>query len=371
MAPIDEDVAKLSLGSDAPPPPPAAGGFSFAAPPGGGAPAGGFSFNLAPPAPPGGSGSGDGEDDDDEEEEEEDDTPPLPKEVLQRVLGLKALEEKRSEEMKAYMVERAALEKKYAAAVAPILADRSKIVRGELEPELSAEDKATVEQAGTTTDEGEGGPIVGVPEFWLSALGRNGAFEHFLEPPDVEALKFLVDVRCTDNDDLTGFTLEFEFRENPFFSDAVLTKSYVIPNLVDANGQPELEDIQGCEIAWKDPKDNLCRHEIKKKQKSKRGKNAGQTRVVTKLEDKPSFFHFFATIKLPKGDDDDDEGDDEDFDEALRDKIDNDVELAFALRNQIVPHAVLWFTGEACDDDDEDYDYDDEDDDDDDDEEED
>ena len=88
-----------------------------------------------------------------------------------------------------------------AAAVAPILADRSKIVRGELEPELSAEDKATVEQAGTTTDEGEGGPIVGVPEFWLSALGRNGAFEHVLEPPDVEALKFLVDVRCTDNDD--------------------------------------------------------------------------------------------------------------------------------------------------------------------------
>ena len=166
-------------------------------------------------------------------------------------------------------------------------------------PHVSAEDKATVEQAGTTTDEGEGGPIVGVPEFWLSALGRNGAFEHFLEPPDVEALKFLVDVRCTDNDDLTGFTLEFEFRENPFFSDAVLTKSYVIPNLVDANGQPELEDIQGCEIAWKDPKDNLCRHEIKKKQKSKRGKNAGQTRVVTKLEDKPSFFHFFATIKLP------------------------------------------------------------------------
>ena len=49
------------------------------------------------------------------------------------------------------------------------------------------------------------------------------------------------------------------------------------------------------------------------------------------------------------------------FDEELRDKIDNDVELAFALRNQIVPHAVLWFTGEACDDDDdEDYDYDDE-----------
>ena len=42
--------------------------------------------------------------------------------------------------------------------------------------------------------------------------------------------------------------------------------------------------------------------------------------------------------------------------EDLRDKIDADVELAFALRNEVVPHAILWFTGEAVDDDDEDFD---------------
>jgi nucleosome assembly protein 1-like 1 len=92
---------------------------------------------------------------------------------------------------------------------------------------------------------------------------------------------------------------------------------------------------------------------VKKKQKSKRGKNAGATRVVTKVEAKPSFFRFFESIPLP-GDDDEALG--EDAVEELRDKIDADVELAFALRNEVVPKAILWFTGEAVDDDDEDFD---------------
>ena len=141
--PVDEDLAKVNL-ADAPPPPPGAGGFSFAAAPVGGAPAGGFSFNLAPPAAP---GAGGGDDEDEEEDEDEMAGPPLPKEVLQRVLGLKALEEQREAQMKAYLVERAALEQKYKALIDPIYGERSKIVRGELEPALSDEDRATVEQA--------------------------------------------------------------------------------------------------------------------------------------------------------------------------------------------------------------------------------
>ena len=95
----------------------------------------------------------------------------------------------------------------------------------------------------------------------------------------------------------------------------------------------------------------MTKREVKKKQKAKRGRNAGATRVVTKIEDKPSFFRFFESIPLPGCDDDDDEDV-----EDLRDKIDADVELAFALRNEVVPHAILWFTGEAVDDDDEDFD---------------
>ena len=331
-----KDLEKLNLNETdpgIPPPPPGGGGFSFASAPAG-APKEGFAFNL-PPAPP-----AEANDDDDDEMK-------LPAAVLGRVLGLRALHEKREEVMREYVKERAALEAKYREKVDPILQDRSRVINGKLEPELSHDDKQTVAKAGTSSDE----DVKGVPDFWLSACGRHDAFGGTIEESDVAALRCLTDVRCIDDDDLTGFKLEFEFSPNPFFFDTVLTKSYKVPNLVDSNGQPELEKIQGCTINWKDNKD-LTKREVKKKQKAKRGRNAGATRVVTKIEDKPSFFRFFETIPLPGCDDDCEDDDVED----LRDKIDADVELAFALRNEVVPHAILWFTGEAVDDDDEDFD---------------
>jgi len=360
---VEDGVAKLSMGDPGilPPPPGSAGGFSFANAPvanaGGGGNPGGFSFNLAPPAPPAaGDAGGGGGDDEDDEDDDEDGGGRLPREVLGRVLGLKQLHEDREAAMKDYVKERAALDVKFRAVFEPIYAKRSAIVRGETEPSLSEEDAATVEAAGAPPAEG-GEAVAGVPDFWLSALGRVHEFEQLLEEADVPALKYLVDVRCRDRDDLSGFSLEFEFAENPYFTNAVLTKEYGIPNLVEANGQPELESIAALEpIDWKDAAHNLCSKEVKKKQKSKRGKNAGQTRVVTKVEATPSFFHFFESIDLPSNDDDDDAEDDE-ADDEKRERIDVDVEFAFRLRHHVIPNAVLFFTGEVEDDDDDDDDY--------------
>ena len=143
--------------------------------------------------------------------------------------------------MREYVKERAALEAKYREKVDPILQDRSRVINGKLEPSLSHEDQQTVAKAGTSSDE----DVKGVPDFWLSACGRHDAFGGTIEESDVAALRCLTDVRCIDDDDLTGFKLEFEFAPNPFFFDSVLTKSYKVPNLVDSNGQPELEKIQG------------------------------------------------------------------------------------------------------------------------------
>ena len=42
------------------------------------------------------------------------------------------------------------------------------------------------------------------------------------------------------------------------------------------------------------------------------------------MEEKPSFFHFFDALKLPSAE----EGEEVMDDEALRERIDNDVELA-------------------------------------------
>lgn len=308
-----------------PPPPPT---FSF----GSGESGGGFSFQLAT-AP-------EEDDDEDDDDDEGNSGAPLPREVLERVLGLKGVHEKRLAILKDYAAERCVLEKKFRELTEAVNAERAEIVAGRREPELSEEDKATVFKSGAVASE-----ATGVPDFWLQALGHCEAFEHYLEECDIQVLKQLADVRCVDHDDMDGFTLEFEFNENEHFNDKVLTKKYKIPNLLDANGQPELEAIDGCDIDWKDPSDCLVARTVKKRQKARRGKHAGQTRVVSKLEPQPSFFRFFETIKLPTDDEEDD---------SVRDKIDNDVELAFALRNQVIPNAVLWFTGEAADDDDDD-----------------
>eukprot|EP00633_Aureoumbra_lagunensis_P002689 CAMPEP_0197286242 /NCGR_PEP_ID=MMETSP0890-20130614/1706_1 /TAXON_ID=44058 ORGANISM="Aureoumbra lagunensis, Strain CCMP1510" /NCGR_SAMPLE_ID=MMETSP0890 /ASSEMBLY_ACC=CAM_ASM_000533 /LENGTH=388 /DNA_ID=CAMNT_0042754461 /DNA_START=26 /DNA_END=1192 /DNA_ORIENTATION=+ len=318
---------------------------------------GGFTFNLAP--------QNTEEVDDDSSDDDEKDGEPLSREVLQRVLGLKRLHEQYEDVLKQYAAERCELEKRYREKTGPILEARSKVVKGELEPEITEEDKKTIAQAKVAdpvTETEEKNIIRGVPDFWLGALGRNEACEALLEEDDIDALKYLVDVRCIDFDDMKGFTLEFEFVQNPYFTNSILTKTYHVPNLIDANGQPELEKISGCKIDWKNPNDCLVAKQVHKKQKARRGKNAGMTRIVTKLEPRPSFFRFFDSIKLPTSSskEDDDDDDDDDDEEAIRDRIDTDVELAFALRNHVIPDAVLWFTGEAVDDDDDDEDDDEE-----------
>merc|ERR1712118_476768 len=82
---------------------------------------------------------------------------------------------------------------------------------------------------------------------------------------------------------------------------------------------------------------------------------------------RPSFFRMFRSLgegyDLPT--DIDDEGDEDD--DEMEDKMDmyirEDYETAEALRDQIIPHAVRYYTGEAVPDDDaEDDDDDDEDD---------
>lgn len=55
----------------------------------------------------------------------------------------------------------------------------------------------------------------------------------FFSEGDLEALYYLSDVRCVDKENLLGFTLEFHFDDNPFFTNAVLTKRYDTANIMD------------------------------------------------------------------------------------------------------------------------------------------
>jgi nucleosome assembly protein 1-like 1 len=164
---------------------------------------------------------------------------------------------------------------------------------------------------------------------------------------------FLEDIKCTDNDKMNGFTIEFLFAENPFFTNRSLIKTYEVQSLL-TNEEPVLEKVIGTEIDWKKGK-NLAFEEKQKKQRAKKGKNKGTVRYVTEKVKVPSFFHFFTSVdvdKLSHGDIDDAEA------EEMMERLNMDYTVASLLRTEIIPQAVLCYTGELQDSDDEDDDED-------------
>ena len=109
---------------------------------------------------------------------------------------------------------------------------------------------------------------------------------------------------------------------------------------------PTLVEHQTSEIQWKEGK-NLCVAEVKKKQKSKAGKNKGQVRTVTTLEPKQSFFQYFSE---PIDEEEEDEEDEEEEKPRIKLTVEEDYDIGHAIRTAIIPESVLWFTGEAIDD---------------------
>ena len=92
-----------------------------------------------------------------------------------------------------------------------------------------------------------------------------------------------------------GFTIEFEFTSNDYFSNSILTKSYQLrtgPDETDPLSYegPEIVKSVGCTIQWKKSK-NVTVKLVKKRQKHK---SRGTIRVVTKEVKVPSFFNFFT-----------------------------------------------------------------------------
>jgi nucleosome assembly protein 1-like 1 len=164
---------------------------------------------------------------------------------------------------------------------------------------------------------------------------------------DGPALQALTDIKLEYADDYSSFKLLFHFAPNDYFTNEILSKSYTVsPDLLEETA-PALTSVEGTEIQWKDKK-NLCEVETKKKQKSKKG---GQTRYVTQKVPKQSFFHYFADPHM--GDDEEEDEEDEEGaggagpEHEFQLSVDEDYEIGHAIRSEIFPSAILWFTGEA------------------------
>mmetsp|Transcript_8573 Transcript_8573/g.7677 ORF Transcript_8573/g.7677 Transcript_8573/m.7677 type:complete len:372 (+) Transcript_8573:43-1158(+) len=294
------------------------------------------------------------EDDDEEENEEEEEVVEeeedveqivLPPKVLKRVAELEKLHLSLGNIDIEYKKERAILEKKYHIQRVVIYDQRKLIVTGEVEPEAE-------ESSESVPVDGEADTIKGIPEFWLRALANHPSISEIITEEDVPALESLSNITVDYADDYTSFTLNFHFNENEFFTNPILSKTYVVnPDVLDDKA-PTLTSSTGTIINWKPSKD-LTVIETKKKQKAKGGKNKGQVRTIVKTEPKNSFFHYFSDPIEPK--DEEDEEEDEQKDDVKFD-IEFDYDIGYIIRTDIIPDAVKWFTGEAVPED-EDGDY--------------
>ncbi|XP_071831339.1 nucleosome assembly protein 1-like 1-A isoform X1 [Apostichopus japonicus] len=187
----------------------------------------------------------------------------------------------------------------------------------------------------------------GIPEFWLTIFKNVDILAEMIQDHDEPILKHLEDIKVIFQEGSEmGFTLDFYFTPNEFFNNKVLTKRYEMKSEPDEGDPfsfegPEIVGAKGCKIDWKKGKDVTVKI-VKKKQKHK---GRGTTRQVTKTVTNDSFFNFFKPPEIPE-----DEADLDDETEAL---LSADFEIGHMIRERIVPRAVLYFTGEAIEDDDE------------------
>jgi len=131
------------------------------------------------------------------------------------------------------------------------------------------------------------------------------------------------------------------------FSNKTLSKTY---HLTYENTSEVLESAEGTEIQWK-PGKNLTVKTVKKKQRHKGGGRS--TRTVTKQEPCPSFYNFFKPPQVSEKDSETMERDDL---VALEVELEEDYDQGSTIKEKVIPHAILYFTGEAAEEDDVEFD---------------
>ncbi|XP_014262149.1 nucleosome assembly protein 1-like 1-A [Cimex lectularius] len=275
----------------------------------------------------------------------------LPEKVKKRLRALKTLQAKTAELEAKFFQEVHAMECRYSREYKALNNKRNEIVVGAYEPseeELYPEDpvpEITGELAEKLSSEIKAdGP--GIPDFWLTIFKNVAMLNEMVQPHDEPILKHLHDVKVDLVENPMSFKLEFYFTPNEFFSNKVLTKEYELKCKPEEDDPfsfegPEIYKCRGCQIDWYNGKDVTVKT-VKKRQKHH---SRAAVRTISKQVQAESFFNFFNPPQIP----DDPNAEMEEEAQAL---ISADFELGHYIRERIVPHAVLYFTGEALEDED-------------------
>merc|ERR1712036_150455 len=288
----------------------------------------------------------------------------LPAPVKRRLKALKRIQLESTKIEAKFYEEVHKLECKYHEMYKPLYDQRAKITKGEYEPnedecEWPSDDEEDEEElAGDMKDkakledekakkEKEEKEMKGVPEFWLTIFKNVDMLQEMVQEADEPLLHKLTDITVTFSEQPMGFTLHFYFAPNDYFSNLILTKEYEMkcePSEDDPFSfeGPGIFKCKGCTINWKEPGKNLTVKTVKKKQKHK---SKGNVRTITKQVKNDSFFNFFDPPPLP-------EDPEAEVDAETQELLTADFEIGHYIRERIIPRAVLFFTGEALEEDD-------------------
>lgn len=267
------------------------------------------------------------------EKSEHQDLEELPFPIRRRLHALKTLQKKRVDLSKELKDEILKLERQYHSKFASLYQERYLITTGKREPspeELEAFSESGVQEVSDQVE--------GVPDFWLTALRNHPQLNSVITDEDAKALSYLKDLKLELLSDKPGFKLLFEFDPNEFFENQTLSKEYHLASPDDHISEDYVYDYAvGTDIVWKQGK-NLCFKTVVRTQKHRTQKN---TRTVRREEPLESFFHFFNPPSVPS------EEEDEEALEELESRLQVDYEIGEIIKDQIIPVAADWFTGEA------------------------
>ncbi|KAK0414711.1 hypothetical protein QR680_011580 [Steinernema hermaphroditum] len=164
---------------------------------------------------------------------------------------------------------------------------------------------------------------VGIPDFWLNVFKGSASFVDMIQEHDEPILKHLVDLTYTVEVSPQAFTLIFKFApDNGYFTNTEITKRYEISTAVDEKepfmyAGPYWVSITGTNIDWLP------------------GKNVTKDAAGEVQE---SVFNFFGVSGKKEDCADDDE---------VEAQLDMDYEIGMTIRDEIIPRAVLYYTGES------------------------
>ncbi|TKR76353.1 hypothetical protein L596_017502 [Steinernema carpocapsae] len=254
--------------------------------------------------------------------------------VRRRVRALKTVQEEIIKQEANFFKEIHDLEVKYAAIYDEINKSRAAVVMGVYEPTEAEASKHPLLQSIESTDlqafeeewnkSNPSTGVAGVPDFWLNVFLQSHSIGDMITDADQPVLKHLVDVTYKATSEPQTFTLVFKFKPNEYFENTEITKTYTVstamcPQKPFTYTGPSVQSIQGTKIQWK------------------AGKN------VTKDEkgnDVASVFRFFEVFLQEEPDCDDEDA-----------EMHVDFEIGQKIRDEIIPRAVLYYTGEATDED--------------------